>query len=395
MIKKIPFILLFILLLSACNDSMSESTEAIEKFKNAILTENLNELEDSLSPDKDMTIDSTYLKQMVSQYKKEPKTFDKLINLLYAQQSLLVKESNSVQSNELLRTQSPDQILNAGSFYLKKEKGLFSDNYVIGVRPHYIFVKASPDKAVIKIDKKKVYTTKTKGEVYKYGPVLPGIYQVEGERKYPYRTVTEKQEVNLLKESKISMSARVDLALAEVKDPRPLIEEVGKHAMILALEMYSEEPDVSRLSHLSGRDCKKREDGSITCGGILGLMVGKQLTHPITFKPGGTFYIGIEKTKNKSKDIYSLINSELDSDSLFIRIYIPKENIIQGITNLISLTLKRSDDTKELYYSSNGTLGQLKTLYANVEEARSVVKVDDDSEWFPVQVNSKSNVVFK
>lgn len=174
MIKKFPFILLFILLLSACNDSMSESTEAIEKFKKAILTENLNELEDSLSPDKDMTIDSTYLKQMVSQYKKEPKTFDKLINLLYAQQSLLVKESNSVQSNELLRTQSPDQILNAGSFYLKKEKGLFSDNYVIGVRPHYIFVKASPDKAVIKIDKKRFIPLKQKKKSINMGPFCQG-----------------------------------------------------------------------------------------------------------------------------------------------------------------------------------------------------------------------------
>ncbi|PDY45527.1 hypothetical protein COM11_21630 [Bacillus pseudomycoides] len=85
--------------------------------------------------------------------------------------------------------------------------------------------------------------------------------------------------------------------------------------------------------------------------------VGKRLPHPITFKPGGTFYVGIEKTKDKSKDIYSLINSELDSDSLFIHIYIPKENIIQGKTNFISLTLKRNDDTKELYYFSDGELG--------------------------------------
>lgn len=397
MIKKFPFILLlFSLFLSACTDSgteMPKSAEAIEKFKNAILTENFDEFEASLSPDGDMTVNSSYLKQVVSQYKKEPETFDKLINLLYAQQSLLDQESNSLQSNELLSTNSPDQILNAGSFYLKKEDGFFSDNYVIGVRPHYIFVKANPDKAVIKIDGKKVYTTKTKEEVYKYGPALPGIYQVEGEKKYPYRTVTEKQEVNLLKESKISMSAQVDLPLTEVKDPKPLIQEVGKHAMFLALEGYSENPDVSRLSKLTGNDCKITEYGGITCG-VLGFYVGKQRTYPITFKPGGLFYVGIEKTKNKSEDIYSQINSDLESDSVFVYIYIPKENIIKGNTNLISLTIKRYSDTKELFFSSDGVLGQSNIMYNNVEEVKSS-GVGDDMEWFPVQVNSKTDVVFK
>ncbi|SHF25308.1 hypothetical protein SAMN05444392_11215 [Seinonella peptonophila] len=397
MAKKIVFLFVCIFLLSACSDSeieMPESAEVIENFKKAVLMENLGELESSLSPDKDVEIETKYLKQLISYYKEEPKEFDELISLLFAQQSLLDQESNSFQSNELLSTTSPDQILNAGSLYLKKEEGIFSDSYLIGVRPHYIFIKTEPSNANIKIEGKDVHTTTKQGEVFKYGPVMPGIYQIEGSREYPYRKVTEKEEVNFLKENRKSMSIEANLTLKEIKDPKPLMQQLVKHAMYVALEVHNENPDPIRLSEYTGKKCGLK-DNEISCNSF-GFRVGKQLTYPLTFKPSGVFYVGISKAKDKSKDLHDQLESDLENSAVGVRILVPKGSIIKGTStsNLLDVELERYSDTKKLFsdYSADNLRH---TSYNNLEEAKADLAYLDGVEWFTVQVNSKTDVTIK
>jgi uncharacterized membrane protein YvbJ len=61
---------------------------------------------------------------------------------------------------------------------LKKESGIFSDSYVIGVRPQYLDITMENDNGIVKVNDEELMTVSKDNHTAKAGPLFPGEYPV-------------------------------------------------------------------------------------------------------------------------------------------------------------------------------------------------------------------------
>lgn len=134
-------LLLIIIVISIKAISNDDPEQVIQDFSQAITQDDVDALEDLISlDDKEMEIDEKRLQQFIDLCQNSPDYFKQQMWQLDAQQSILDSKSEMSMDNPLYGTDavSLSDIKKMGSYYLKKEEGLFFDSYKIGVRPYYI-----------------------------------------------------------------------------------------------------------------------------------------------------------------------------------------------------------------------------------------------------------------
>jgi hypothetical protein len=191
------FTIVILMVIFFAPPSESEASKTINSFQDAIIKEDIDTLKNIISVDDDaMEMKEKYLQQLIKFSKENTEYLDKTIQIMQSQKALYEDEETDAG---LLQQQSKENILNSGEFYLKKESGLFSDSYVIGVRPQYLEIYMQNDNGIIKVDNKAVLkVSKTKNNT-RIGPLFPGEYQVYCETYFDYAKmkVTDQSTVSL------------------------------------------------------------------------------------------------------------------------------------------------------------------------------------------------------
>ncbi|MBA4495567.1 hypothetical protein ACFO25_15460 [Paenactinomyces guangxiensis] len=185
------FIIIILMITFFYPKQETEATKLIKEFEGAILKEDVDAIEDMISPDdSDMELEEEYLHQLCDYAKGNPEFLSQTFDIMNAQKALYEDEKNPEIDSYLLRQSSNEEIMSSGIFYLKQEWGLFSDSYTIGVRPQYIQLTSNNPDAVIEVDGEVVLKTK-KANSTKVGPLFPGIHKIHGERYFHYTDTTE------------------------------------------------------------------------------------------------------------------------------------------------------------------------------------------------------------
>ena len=174
------------------------SEEVLRKFQNAIAAEDVEALNELISvDDEQMEVKPEYLGQFITYAKENPRYLEDTLELMIAQQAL---HGNAEYINTgLLDEHSPEEVLGAGEFYLKKESGLFSDSYAIGVRPQYLEITMENDNGVVKVNGNELFQVSKEKHTERSGPLFPGEYDVSLVTRFDYanQEIAENETVSL------------------------------------------------------------------------------------------------------------------------------------------------------------------------------------------------------
>ncbi|MDF2684207.1 MAG: rane protein-like protein [Brevibacillus sp.] len=187
---------LVIALFTSSNGSTSE--EVLRKFQNAVAAEDVDALKELISvDDQQMEVKTEYLGQFIKYAKEHPKYLNQTMEIMIAQQALHENAENI--NTGLLDQHSPAEVLGAGEFYLKKESGLFSDSYAIGVRPQYLEITLENDNGIVKVNTKEIMKASKDNHTAKLGPLFPGEYDVSLVTHFDYanQDITQNETVSL------------------------------------------------------------------------------------------------------------------------------------------------------------------------------------------------------
>lgn len=176
----------------------STSPEVLRKFQNAVAAEDVDALKKLISvDDRQMEVKTEYVGQFIKYAKEKPKYWKQTLEIMIAQQAL--HENAETINTGLLDKHSPAEVLGAGEFYLKKESGLFSDSYSVGVRPQYLEITLENDNGIVKVNNKELMKASKDNHTAKLGPLFPGEYDVSLVTHFDYanQEITQNETVSL------------------------------------------------------------------------------------------------------------------------------------------------------------------------------------------------------
>ncbi|MBA4494937.1 hypothetical protein ACFO25_01665 [Paenactinomyces guangxiensis] len=177
-----------------------------------------------------------------------------------AQKSLY--EGQDVYGSQTLRQRSNQDIMSSGEFYLKKDEGIFSDSYIIGVRPQYLEITFKSNQGLIKVDGKEVWKVNKNQNKKKIGPLFPGNHKVYVESYFSYANMTLKEEhqENLLGLSQTT-EARYELTGSGIK-------ATSKHAGVQVYMNNQKTPFIIYVGNGDTTVYPVKYDGSQTIYGV-------------------------------------------------------------------------------------------------------------------------------
>lgn len=213
-------IILIIIAISIKAFSNDDPDQVIKDFSQAVRQDDIDALEDLISlDDKEMELDEKKLQQFIDLCQNSPGYFKQQMWQLDAQKSIHDSKSEMSTENPLYGTDavSLSDIKKMGSYYLKKEEGLFFDSYKIGVRPYYITVSTNKPDAAIKMDGEEIFKSTKKRLKKRIGPLMPGEYHFTGSKKFPYAKVTNKKVADLFMDDGEHGETEVSLNLSGKK----------------------------------------------------------------------------------------------------------------------------------------------------------------------------------
>jgi uncharacterized membrane protein YvbJ len=172
--------------------------ELIDQFDKAVANGDVDELESLVDSD-DVDLDEKYLRQFVNYAQNHADYMQTTMQILRWQ--LAIYDPTADTGMEEYGTDafpSIAELKNMGDFYLwKNEHWLFPDTYEIVVRPYYLNLKTNEPDAVLKVDGKEVLKTTKDKLTYRMGPLMPGVYEISAEKKFPYADLHSKQKMEL------------------------------------------------------------------------------------------------------------------------------------------------------------------------------------------------------
>lgn len=180
------------------SSSGTTSEEVLRKFENAIAAEDVDALTELISvDDPQMEVKPEYLGQLIKYAKEHPKYLNQTFEIMIAQQAL--HENAEYINTGLLDKHSPAEVLGAGEFYLKKESGLFSDSYSVGVRPQYLGITLDNDNGIVTVNNQEIMKVSKDNHSAKLGPLFPGEYDVNLVTHFDYvnQDITRNETVSL------------------------------------------------------------------------------------------------------------------------------------------------------------------------------------------------------
>ncbi|GLI90658.1 MULTISPECIES: TcaA 3rd/4th domain-containing protein [Bacillus subtilis group] len=204
-IISIPIILLLLGLVFYFTKSEKPSDLA-NAFEKSIQNEDSKTLYKLVALDKDIHWTHNDAKNIIKYLKKDQSDLEDQLKLLHAQASYY--ESNGKVSNMISQEYPGESITNIGPFYIKREKSIFGDKYVLKARGYKVQVETEKD-AKLTFDGIDVDSNKEYQNLGYYGP---GVYSLKGSKKYDYTTVDNEKEIVLFDPEDFDESVSLDLS---------------------------------------------------------------------------------------------------------------------------------------------------------------------------------------
>ncbi|MBN2910371.1 hypothetical protein JQC72_12770 [Polycladomyces sp. WAk] len=174
-----------------------DPNELINQFEKAVATGDVDELEDLVDSD-DVDLDEKYLRQFINHAQNHADYMQATMQILRWQLAIYDPTADTGMEYGTDAFPSIAELKNMGDFYLRKnEHWLLPDTYDIVVRPYYLNLKTNEPDAVLKVDGKEVLKTTNDKLTYRMGPLMPGVYEISAEKKFPYANLHSKQKMEL------------------------------------------------------------------------------------------------------------------------------------------------------------------------------------------------------
>jgi uncharacterized membrane protein YvbJ len=177
--------------------SQDDPKALIDQFQQAVANGDVNELE-SLVVSDDVDLNEKYLQQFINYAQNHADYFQATMQILRWQLASYNPTADTGMEYGTDAFPSIAELKNMGDFYLRKnEHWLLPDTYEIVVRPYYLNLKTNEPGAVLKVDGKEVLKTTNDKLTYRMGPLMPGVYDISAEKKFPYANLHTEQKMEL------------------------------------------------------------------------------------------------------------------------------------------------------------------------------------------------------
>ena len=207
----ISIIIFGIIFLSIFLSSRPNAEELVNEFESAIQQGDIEALEKMIkTEDKEMEITKEHANQLVSYTKDDSEYMKELVFIMKAQAAILENDQVAKGQNPIFRYATEGEIKKAGDFYVTKKEGLFS-SYEIYARPYSLTISTNEVGATLKLNDKKVLTTKKENLETTIQYLPPGIYTVTGSKEYKYADIHTKEEITLFEDNDFNSSIELDV----------------------------------------------------------------------------------------------------------------------------------------------------------------------------------------
>ncbi|MFB6801865.1 hypothetical protein ACFCVU_11730 [Peribacillus butanolivorans] len=208
----ISLLLLVVIIISITMMNRSTSEELVNDFERAIIEGDVKTLEKLLdTEDKEMRLTEKDSKQLILYTQEDSEYLKELIFIMKAQASILDQNQAAKTQNPIFQHATEGEILEAGDYYVKKSKGLFSSPHIY-TRSYSLTVSVEEPKSTIKIENKKVLTTTKNRLETTLHHLPPGTYNVSASKKYKYAAVTAKEKIQLFEEDEFKDNVALDVS---------------------------------------------------------------------------------------------------------------------------------------------------------------------------------------
>ncbi|MRX71133.1 hypothetical protein GJU40_02975 [Bacillus lacus] len=214
--KKTPLIFLtFILLVGILITcffyfSRPNGEEVVNQFETAVNQEDIETLKSLIDSNKEIELTDQHLEQLIEFAKSEPSYLKEMIFILKAQVAIEENDKEAKAQNIIFKGATEGEILSSGDYYIEKEKGFFS-SYKIHPRPYSLTITSDQPDSILKVNNKKVLTTKNDNLEATLKNLPPGIYTVSGTKEYEFAKLDTSEEINLFNDSEHEKSVSIDL----------------------------------------------------------------------------------------------------------------------------------------------------------------------------------------
>ncbi|MFS0656451.1 TcaA 3rd/4th domain-containing protein [Bacillus sp. 179-C3.3 HS] len=143
----------------------------------------------------DMSWDKKDAEAIIDYLKSENKEFQNQIELLEVQANYYVPDGEKSIETTIAENFFGEAIMSMGPFFIDKEKGLFGrDTYTLKARAYKVEVEATKG-AEIEFKGEKINLDKSNSKFLGY--FGPGVYEIKGEKKFDYTTVSDEEKFTL------------------------------------------------------------------------------------------------------------------------------------------------------------------------------------------------------
>ncbi|MEC2077941.1 TcaA 3rd/4th domain-containing protein [Metabacillus fastidiosus] len=195
--------LLFIFFLTACNSS--SPSELVDNFTEAIQNEDVNQLMKIVEVDKDIYWTEKEAKTAISYLKEKHANLEEQMMILHAQAAYY--EARNTESNFLASVYPGESIANVGAFYIHKQEGFGGSKYSLKARGYNLKVTGS-ENSIVTFNKEKIEINDKDPKTL--GVFGPGVYTIEGEKKFDYTTVNDKTTISLFHFEEFNSNAKLN-----------------------------------------------------------------------------------------------------------------------------------------------------------------------------------------
>ncbi|MCJ8014734.1 hypothetical protein MUG84_23925 [Paenibacillus sp. KQZ6P-2] len=403
-ITAIVAIIVLIIFLSSASNGDKQASETIRKFQNAIAAEDTQALKKLLSvDDSQVEVTEDRLRRLIRYMKEEPNYYEETLQVMAGQQALL--EEAEYLNTGLLDNMSPEQLLNLGEMYLKKESGFLSDTFKIGVRPQYANITLENDNGTIAVDGKEVLKVSKDNHSAKVGPLFPGEYQVDFTTSFDYvkQEIKKSETVSLF-----GLEPETDYSDFVTGDGVKIRSDLGE------VQVYvNDQP--TPLVHRSRMDNKESSDifypafsdGSQKIQGVAKFPWGESKSEPLVIDDLSSEYDITPKLKEETvREVLKFVNLFLETRakafgsndmSELKKMYVPDpegdliEEVENGLNDLYyaggsDRTLTGVELLKIWYVGAEDPLGHVSVHY-NVDLSKYVISVSNLSPYYKLTLS--------
>ena len=206
LIIGIPIAVILIVLFLTIGKS-SKPSELTQAFAEKVQSNDAKGLMELVEVDENVSWTEEDAKSVITYLKNDSSDLKDQMMILNAQAAQF--ETDGQATSVIAQTYPGDSISNVGSFYIEKKDGIFGDKYALKARGYDLKISAPKGAKVLFNGKSIDMEGKETKDLGLFGP---GVYALEGQKKFDYTTVNDETTVTLFDEEDFEEEANLSFS---------------------------------------------------------------------------------------------------------------------------------------------------------------------------------------